>query len=233
MAPYSGDLNMHRPFTSRTPMPPHNAQWAVRRRIAAHMRALNEQLLTHDLPLAQLQRVEDSLRALQDVGADSPAIHGRLEWAATASNGTYDLLSRDTTPIAGQSNMLSPPLHMHLDYDKCEAHAVVTLGWAFEGPPKCVHGGWVAALFDEFLGCAQLLSGATGATGNLSVRYKRPTPLNKELTLFAKVKEVHGRKILMEGTISADGQVTASCEGLFVSFAEGVLNLAERKLVVD
>lgn len=226
-------MSTQKPFTSRTPMSPHNAQWAARRRIAAQMRALNEQLLTHDLPLAALQRVEESLNTLQDISVGSPVIHGRLEWAATAANGSYDLLSRDTTPIAGQSNMLSPPLHMHLDYEKGEAHAVVTLGWAFEGPPKCVHGGWVAALFDEFLGCAQLLSGATGATGNLSVRYKRPTPLNKELTLFAKVKEVHGRKILMEGTLSADGHVTASCEGLFVSFAEGVLNLAERKLVVD
>jgi acyl-coenzyme A thioesterase PaaI-like protein len=226
-------MSTHKPFTALTPMPSHNAQWAARRRIAAQMRAMNELLLTHDLPLEQLQRVEDSLRALHDIGTDSPAVHGRLEWAALGNQGSYDLLSRDTTPIAGQSNVLSPPLHMHLDYDKGEAHATVTLGWAFEGPPKCVHGGWVAALFDEFLGCAQLLSGATGATGNLNVRYKRPTPLNKELTLFARVKEVHGRKITMEGTISADGHVTASCEGLFISFAEGVLNLAERKLVVD
>lgn len=226
-------MSTHKPFTAPTPMLPHNEQWATRRRIAAQMRAMNELLLTRDLPLEQLQRVENSLRALHDIGTDSPAVHGRLEWAALGNQGSYDLLSRDTTPIAGQSNVLSPPLHMHLDYDKGEAHATVTLGWAFEGPPKCVHGGWVAALFDEFLGCAQLLSGATGATGNLNVRYKRPTPLNKELTLFARVKEVHGRKITMEGTISADGYVTASCEGLFISFAEGVLNLAERKLVVD
>ncbi|HRF88683.1 MAG TPA: PaaI family thioesterase [Pseudomonadales bacterium] len=226
-------MSTPKPFTAPTPMSPHNPEWAARRRIAAQMRALNELMLTRDLPLAQLQRVEDSLSALSEIGADSPVVHGRLEWAATGKNGSYDLLSRDTTPIAGQSNMLSPPLHMQLDYEKGEAHATVTLGWAFEGPPKCVHGGWVAALFDEFLGCAQLLSGAAGATGNLSVRYKRPTPLNKELTLFAKVKEVHGRKILMEGTLSAEGHVTASCEGLFISFAEGVLNLAERKLVVD
>lgn len=226
-------MNTYRPFTAQSPMPPHNAQWAARRRIAARMRALNELLLTRDLPLEQLQRVEDSLTAVADVGADSPVVHGRLEWAALAEHGSYDLLSRETTPIAGQSNTLSPPLHMHLDYDKGEAYATVILGWAFEGPPKCVHGGWVAALFDEFLGCAQLLSGATGATGTLSVRYRRPTPLNTELTLFAKVKEVHGRKITMEGTISANGEVTASCEGLFISFAEGVLNLAERKLAVD
>lgn len=223
----------HQPFSTPTPMPSYNAQWATRRRIAAQMRALNERLLTRDVSLDELQTVEHQLQALASIGDDRPVMHGRLAWAASGEHGTYDLLSRETTPIAGQSNTLSPPLHMWLDYDKGEAHAVVTMGWAFEGPPKCVHGGWVAALFDEFLGCAQLLSGATGATGNLSVRYKRPTPLDTELTLFAKVKEVNGRKITIEGTITANGQVTASCEGLFISFAEGVLNLADRKLVVD
>lgn len=219
-----------KPFSTSSPMPPYNELWATRRRIAQQLRALNENLLTHDVTQDELLQIEKNLAPLVSTSIAAPAIHGRLEWAATAADhGTYHLLSRETTPIAGHGNAMSPPLHMWLDHDKGEAHATITLGWAYEGPPKCVHGGWVAALFDEFLGCAQLLSGDTGATGNLSVRYKRPTPLNTELVLFAKVKEVHGRKIVMEGTISANGVVTASCEGLFVSFAEGVMNLADRK----
>jgi acyl-coenzyme A thioesterase PaaI-like protein len=219
-----------KPFSTPDPMPPYNAVWATRRQIAQQMRELNENLLMHDLPHDALLRIQEALAPLVSASTDAPVIHGRLAWAATAANhGTYHLLSRETTPIAGHSNAMSPPLHMWLDHEKGEAHATITLGWTYEGPPKCVHGGWVAALFDEFLGCAQLLSGDTGATGNLSVRYKRPTPLNTELVLFAKVKEVHGRKIVMEGTISANGVVTASCEGLFVSFAEGVMNLADRK----
>lgn len=218
------------PFSTPVPMPPYNALWATRRRIAQHLRDINERLLTHDVPHDELLAMEQSLAALVPVAAHGTAISGRLEWAATAADhGSYHLLSRETTPIAGHGNAMSPPLHMWLDHDKGEAHARITLGWAYEGPPKCVHGGWVAALFDEFLGCAQLLSGATGATGNLSVRYKRPTPLNTELVLFATVKEVHGRKIVMEGSITANGVVTATCEGLFVSFAEGVMKLADRE----
>lgn len=217
------------PFSSPAPMPPYNNLWATRRRIASHLRALNDRLLTHDISHDDLLAIENTLGTLLVVGKDAPSIHGRLEWAAAdGDHGTYHLLSRETTPIAGHGNAMSPPLHMWLDHEKGEAHARITLGWAYEGPPKCVHGGWVAALFDEFLGCAQLLSGDTGATGNLSVRYKRPTPLNTELILFAKVKEVSGRKIVMEGSISANGVVTATCEGLFVSFAEGVMKLAER-----
>ena len=223
-----------KPFSTPQPMPPYNDLWATRRRIASQLRDLNELLLTHDVPYGELTAMEQTLATLLPVASHGQPIHGRLEWAALpADHGTYHLLSRETTPIAGHGNAMSPPLHMWLDHDKGEAHAKITLGWAYEGPPKCVHGGWVAALFDEFLGCAQLLSGQTGATGNLNVRYKRPTPLDTELTLFATVKEVHGRKIVMEGTISANGVTTASCEGLFVSFAEGVMNLAERKLVTD
>jgi acyl-coenzyme A thioesterase PaaI-like protein len=217
------------PFSTPQPMPPYNDVWATRRRIAQHLRALNEQLLTHDVPLAGLQAIEQGLAALLPTAVHGDPIHGRLEWAATATDhGSYGMLSRETTPIAGHGNAMSPPLHMWLDREKGEAHARITLGWAYEGPPKCVHGGWVAALFDEFLGCAQLLSGQTGATGHLSVRYKKPTPLNTELVLHAIVKEVHGRKIVMEGSITANGVVTATCEGLFVSFAEGVMKLAER-----
>jgi len=220
-----------KPFSTPTPMPPYNALWATRRNIAAQLRELNERLLTHDVPHDELQDMEQTLTGMLSRADHGPVIEGRLAWAATAADhGSYHLLSRETTPIAGHGNAMSPPLHMWLDHERGEAHARITLGWAFEGPPKCVHGGWVAALFDEFLGCAQLLSGDTGATGNLSVRYKRPTPLNTELVLFAKVKEVHGRKIVMEGSITANDIVTATCEGLFVSFAEGVMKLAERKL---
>ena len=218
------------PFSSPVSMPPYNRVWEIRRRLASQLRELNERLLTHDVAVADLLVMEESLKRLLTLGQDLPEIHGRLEWAATeADHGTYHLLSRETTPLAGHSNALSPPLHMWLDHEKGEAHARITLGWAYEGPPKCVHGGCVAALFDEFLGCAQLLSGDSGATGNLSVRYKKPTPLDTELILFGRVKEVHGRKIIMEGSMTANGIVTATCEGLFVSFAEGVMNLADRE----
>jgi acyl-coenzyme A thioesterase PaaI-like protein len=223
-----------KPFSTPKPMPPYNALWATRRRIAQQLRELNELLLTHDVPHSDLNTMEETLAGLLPVADHGSAIGGRLAWAdAPGDHGTYHLLSRETTPIAGHANAMSPPLHMWLDRDKGEAYASITLGWAYEGPPRCVHGGWIAALFDEFLGCAQLLTGQTGATGHLSVRYKRPTPLNTELTLFATVKEVHGRKIVMEGTLTADGIVTATCEGLFVSFAEGVMKLAERKQVTD
>ena len=52
---------------------------------------------------------------------------------------------------------------------------------AYEGPPGNVHGGMVAAAFDEVLGMAQSLSGNAGFTGTLTIRYRSPTPLYEPL----------------------------------------------------
>jgi acyl-coenzyme A thioesterase PaaI-like protein len=79
-----------------------------------------------------------------------------------------------------------------------------------------VHGGFVCALFDQFLGVAQLMTGQPGVTGTLSTRLHLPTPLDTDLTLIGRVKEVKGRKNIMAGEIWANGVMTASCEGLFV-----------------
>ena len=67
------------------------------------------------------------------------------------------------------------------------AHALglVRFGSAYEGPPGHVHGGFVAAAFDEVLGYVQSLGGRPGMTGTLTVRYRSPTPLYTELRFEA------------------------------------------------
>jgi acyl-coenzyme A thioesterase PaaI-like protein len=93
----------------------------------------------------------------------------------------------------------------------------VTFGSAYEGPPGCVHGGYVAAMFDELLGGAQSLSGHAGMTGTLTIRYLRPTPLHTELQLEATVDRVEGRKIFCKGTCHVDGEKVSEAEGIFIS----------------
>ena len=75
-----------------------------------------------------------------------------------------------------------------------------TFGSAYEGPPGCVHGGYVAAAFDEVLGSAQSLAGRPGMTVRLTVNYRNPTPLHTELTFAGRVTQVDGRKTFTEGT---------------------------------
>jgi acyl-CoA thioesterase FadM len=70
--------------------------------------------------------------------------------------------------------------------------------------------------FDEILGIANISAGHPGMTGTLTIKYRRPTPLFRELHFTAWVERVEGRRIITKGEVSTDGQLTAQAEGVFV-----------------
>src|SRR5690606_18665442 len=148
--------------------------------------------------------------------AGEEEVPGRLGWLDQGAFHNQDSLSVELSPLIGKSHSGSFPLKVWIENG--EGRAVVTCDWRFEGPPRCLHGGYVAALFDEVLGWVQMLSGGAGATKNLSVTYHKPTPLNVELTLRARLASVEGRKVRVSGEMYAGNTMTASAEGLFISF---------------
>ena len=100
----------------------------------------------------------------------------------------------------------------------------VTFGSAYEGPPGCVHGGYIAAAFDEVLGYSQTFSGQPGMTANLSIDYRTPTPLRTELRFEAWIEGTEGRKTTCRGTLHAGERLCAEGTGLFVSMKPGTFN---------
>ena len=97
------------------------------------------------------------------------------EGFAEAANAGEPFGFFDHSPMLGRANPLAPPIRLWLEGDRILGTA--TFGAAYEGPPGCVHGGYVAAAFDEVLGSTQSLSGSPGMTGRLTVHYRKPTPL--------------------------------------------------------
>jgi acyl-coenzyme A thioesterase PaaI-like protein len=122
----------------------------------------------------------------------------------------------DYSPFVGPLSPLSPPMRMEMVGDRVVGRAVYQR--QFEGPPSCLHGGLIAAGFDEVLGFAQSLSGRPGMTGRLEVRYRSPTPLFEEVVYEGWLVKVEGRKILTEGTLHAGDRLCAEATGLFISF---------------
>jgi acyl-coenzyme A thioesterase PaaI-like protein len=118
------------------------------------------------------------------------------------------------SPVVGPLNPQSPPIEMTFDGERIRGRAVVDA--RFGGPPHTVHGGVVALIFDELLGNTNYCLGMGAMTGTLQIRYQRPTPLDRELELAGWLDRVEGRKIFTRGTISVDGEVTASAEGVFL-----------------
>ncbi len=92
----------------------------------------------------------------------------------------------------------------------------VSFGVAFEGPPGCVHGALVASFFDQILGHHNLELGLPAMTASLTVHYRNPTPLFRELAFEACIDRVEGRKIHSAGSLRVGDRVTAEAEGLFV-----------------
>ncbi len=126
---------------------------------------------------------------------------------------------QDMGPVRGHLNPIAPPLAIRVldrSPDKLRVEGRARLGLAYEAPPKGVHGGWVAALFDDLLSAAQGLSPEVGYTTSLLVRYHAVTPLDQELRLEAWLAEEDGRRVVMKGECWAGDRLTAEAEGTFV-----------------
>lgn len=202
------------PFASEEITPPFNDEWVAKRRVADAIKQLTEALVTSSPSIAEMQTIASKLEATTADFRQSPRIFGRRTWAETGAHGSYGQISHELNPLAGWSNPIAPPLNSWIEGDR--AYATCECGWVYEGPPGSVHGGMVAAIFDQFLGMAQLLGGQPGMTGYLHMNYHNRTPLNTELKLEGWLIKVEGRKTLMRGEMFADGVMTSSCEGLFV-----------------
>ncbi len=122
---------------------------------------------------------------------------------------------RERSPFIGRANPVALPLVVEFVEDGIDA--VANFSTLYEGPPGCLHGGYIAGIFDEVLGAAQTLAGQAGMTGRLTVHYRSPTPLNTDLHLRARLESVNGRKIVCKGTLHAGDRLCAEAEGLFIA----------------
>ncbi len=188
-------------------------------RLADAARRVIHGLVVTDAAEADLRAAADQLEAVAAL-FDSSAVQSIYEGFAEAANSGNPHGFFDHSPMLGRANPLAPPITLRV-VDDHTMEGTVTFGAAYEGPPGCVHGGYVAAAFDEVLGSAQSLSGQPGMTGRLSVDYRSPTPLHEELRIIGRFDRVEGRKTFASGTIHTGTRLCAEAQGLFVSIDFG------------
>jgi acyl-coenzyme A thioesterase PaaI-like protein len=129
--------------------------------------------------------------------------------------------------VMGKWNPLAAPVS--IEWQDPLAVGTATFGTAYEGPPGCVHGAAIAAVFDQVFNVANLMSGAAGPTARLEVRYRQPTPLHRAVRFEGSVTRREERKIHTAGRVLVDGTVTVEAEGLFIVVdAARVMRLLER-----
>ncbi len=145
-----------------------------------------------------------------------------LESAGTLGLGQESAVRYTRSPLSGDMNPIAPPVTY--EYGDMSITARVRFHEGYQGPPACVHGGIVAALLDDALGRTRHLTGRNCVTGSLDISYKRPTPLNADLVVEARIDQVLERKFLVTGEILHEGQVTASARAVFVFLADEKFN---------
>lgn len=190
------------------------------RRLADAARTLIDRLVMTEADEALLGEAADAVEAVARRFPAGPGSRSILEGFGEASTAGDPYAFFDHSPMLGVSNPVAPPIRLRRTGEH-EITGTAVFGAAYEGPPGCVHGGFVAAAFDEVLGATQSFSGQPGMTGTLTVRYRSPTPLHEELRFTAAFERVEGRKVLTSGTVHAGDRLCAEAEAVFVSMRPG------------
>lgn len=196
------------------------------RRAVAEVRRLVAHLRKTKAPREALERVEREVatlcRALAPHDHTGPWAQGGLDFSFEERREiTPDLLPEDFfpySPIIGPFNAVAPPVLFEKRDGELFAEHVFDA--PYNGPPGSVHGGVIALVFDELLGCLGGLSGVGGFTGTLKIVYRSLTPVGKPIRMRSWIDRTEGKKTFMKGTMHCDfpapDTLCAEAEGIFI-----------------
>jgi len=189
-----------------------------RARIAQSLRQLAETVHSSQLTSAELDNAIAAVDAVR-YGLEQAETRPRGPWWERGPDfqASFDADS----PFRGRANPWSPLMRVSRTGDAgvgASATGEVTLDAMWAGPPKAVHGGVLAGLFDEVIGeaAAHAEPTAFAVTGRLSIRYREPTPIAVPLSIVAEVTTVSSRSLRVQATCTANKRITATSEALMV-----------------
>lgn len=128
-----------------------------------------------------------------------------------------DLVFPDDGGCFGCSPTNPDGLHLRFRRAGDEIYVRYTVPERFHGAPGIAHGGIVATLLDE-ISCvvAVFVLDRHVVTGELSVRYERPVPVEAPLELTARATDcAHPRYAVIEAEVRRDGTRLARSTGKF------------------
>lgn len=112
------------------------------------------------------------------------------------------------------------PIGMHLRFERAEegVRSRVTLAAHYQGWRGIAHGGIVMALLDEAMAHAAGYAGHRGVTASVSVRFRKPVPLEEPIEARGRVTWQRRNVLGVDaGIYDAAGNLLAHAEGSFVS----------------
>jgi molybdopterin converting factor small subunit/acyl-coenzyme A thioesterase PaaI-like protein len=184
---------------------------------AAGVRRLAHAISAHEADDATLHQISafivDVVPALEDTPRRERIVPTFGEGAviATLTKGRHPM---DDRAVAGPANATSVDFAARREGDEIVADA--NFGAAFEGAPGRVHGGMVAAVFDDLVGFILGMVGQPGFTGRITVVYKAPVPTERPVEFRARMRERTERTLVVDAEVRLAEKLLATCEATMV-----------------
>lgn len=191
---------------------------------AAALRDLNHAFVAHDRDgdgLAELAELATAQAAAMRTGPrrDRLALMQAARAASTDDSSIFVAAGANSgfqdRAVAGRANPTSVDLAVEFTED--EVVARVVLHKAFEGAPGRAHGGIVSAVFDDVTGFVIGFIREPAFTGELTVRFVAPVPVEEELTIRARLVGRERRKLFISAEATAGDQVIATCRATYIT----------------
>jgi len=111
--------------------------------------------------------------------------------------------------VCGQENVSGLQAVFSCDQANLRSCCHLTISDRFQGWQGVVHGGVIASLLDEACIYAGRSLGETLVTAELTVRYRKPVPVGKEVTVRGEVLERRRKVLTVKARLEANGEICA------------------------
>ena len=124
-----------------------------------------------------------------------------------------EIVDDGTCFACGKLNEHGLHLSFSIDENEKTAKTDFAVPQRFNGWENSVHGGIISTIMDESMVYACAGVGLFVVTGELTVRFKKPVPVEKTINIIAKVTSQNSRIMETEATILMNGKPLASAKG--------------------
>ena len=100
-----------------------------------------------------------------------------------------------------------------------------------QGYPGHLHGGIISTLLDETMGRVLTPRNVFALTGRLEIKFRKPVPLDQELTVVGELTRDRSRAYEARGEIQlADGTSLVEGSGMYIRVPDEMLEEAKEEL---
>ena len=114
----------------------------------------------------------------------------------------------------GQNNPIG--LKLTFEYVENQSISYYTVSKNFQGYEGITHGGIIATLLDEAMAKIILYKGVEAVTGEISIKYRKAVPTDKEIKLVGRIVQEKSRTVKTYGCIEFDGKICVEANATFV-----------------